>query len=188
VQPACASREYVPEIAVPDGKLKMIKVKDLMTTNVVTVLPDTTLRELYTILQKERVTGVPVLDSSGKLVGVVSQRDLIVAETQSLANASAYSDIEELFSSRFIEDDRIMRRRFNWVEEIMTRRVITTQPDATIRDVCRLMCEKQVKRLPVVAGDKFVGIISFTDVMKFFANMHDSFWREIDESTSPDSK
>ena len=165
----------------------MIKVKDLMTTNVVTVLPDTTLRELYTILQKERVTGVPVLDSYGKLVGVVSQRDLIIAETQSLANTSAYSDIEELFSSRFIEDDRVMRRRFNWVEEIMTRHVITTQPDATIRDVCRLMCEKQVKRLPVVAGDRFVGIISFTDVMQFFANMHDSFWQEIDKSTSADS-
>jgi CBS domain-containing protein len=158
-----------------------------MTTDVVTVSPDTTLRELYTVLQKERVTGVPVLDSSGKLVGLVSQRDLIVAETQSLANASAYSDILELLSSRFLEDDRTIRRRFNWVEEIMTQRVITTHPDAAIRDVCRLMCEKQVKRLPVVAGDKFVGIISFTDVMQFFANMHDSFWQEIDQSTGVDS-
>jgi len=164
----------------------MIKVKDLMTTKVVTVSPDTTLRELYTILQKERVTGVPVLDSSGKLVGVISQRDLIVAETQLLANASAYSDIEELFSSRFIEDDRIIRRRFNWVEEIMTRRVITTHPDAAIRDVCRLMCEKHVKRLPVVAGDKFVGIISFTDIMRFFADKPDSFWQNVDASTGED--
>jgi len=146
----------------------MIKVKDLMTTKVVTVSPDTTLRELYTILQKERVTGVPVLDSSGKLVGVISQRDLIVAETQLLANASAYSDIEELFSSRFIEDDRIIRRRFNWVEEI------------------RLMCEKHVKRLPVVAGDKFVGIISFTDIMRFFADKPDSFWQNVDASTGED--
>lgn len=165
----------------------MIRVKDLMTTDVVTVSPDTTLRELYTILQKERVTGVPVLDSSGKLVGVVSQRDLIVAETQSLANADAYSDIEELFSSRFIEDDRLIRRRFNWVEEIMTIRVITTNPDAAIRDVCRLMCEKQVKRLPVVVRDKFVGIISFTDIMRFFATRHDSFWQKVDERTGGDS-
>ena len=162
----------------------MIKVKDLMTTKVVTVSPDTTLRELYTILQKERVTGVPVLDGSGKLVGVISQRDLIVAETQLLANADAYSDIEELFSSRFIEDDRIIRRRFNWVEEIMTRRVITTHPDATIRDVCRLMCEKKVKRLPVVADDKFVGIISFTDIMRFFADKPDSFWQNVDATTA----
>jgi CBS domain-containing protein len=153
-----------------------MKVKDLMTTDVVTVSPDTSLNELYAVLQKERVTGVPVLDDSGKLVGVVSQRDLIVAEAQSLASDSSYSDIEELFSSRFIEDDRVMRRRFNWVEEIMTRRVITTTPDASIRDVCRLMCEKNVKRLPVISGDKFVGIISFTDIMQFLADKDDSFW------------
>ena len=158
-----------------------MKVEDLMTRNVVTVSPDTTLSELYAILQKEHITGAPVLDNSGKLVGVVSQRDLIVAEAQSFASNSEYSDVEELFSSRLIEDDRVIRRRFNWVEEIMTRRVVTTTPDTSIRDVCRLMCEKKVKRLPVISGDKFVGIISFTDIMRFLADRDDSFWEGFDE-------
>ena len=160
----------------------MITVKDLMTTDVVTVSPDTTLHELYSILQKEHVTGVPVLDRDGALVGVVSQRDLIVAEVQSLATSGPYSDVDELFSSRFIADDRVVRRRFNWVEEIMTRDVITTTPEAPIRDVCRLMCEKKVKRLPVIIGDRFVGIISFTDIMRFFASKDDSFWERVDKS------
>jgi CBS domain-containing protein len=158
-----------------------MKVEDLMTSDVVTVSPDTTLSELYAILQKEHVTGAPVLDASGKLVGVVSQRDLIVAEAQSFASNSPYSDVEELFASRFIEDDRAVRRRFNWVEEIMTKRAVTTTPDTSIRDVCRLMCEKNVKRLPVVRGDRFVGIISSTDIMKFLADRDDAFWEAVDE-------
>ncbi len=157
----------------------MITVKDLMTTNVVTVSPDTPLHELYAILQKERVTGVPVTDQNGKLVGVVSQRDLIVAEAQSVAASGPYSDVEELFASRFIADDRAIRRRFNWVEEIMTRQVITTTPDAPIREVCRLMCEKGVKRLPVIIDGRFVGIISFTDIMRFFAGKDDLFWESL---------
>ena len=165
----------------------MTTVKDLMTTDVVTVSPDTTLHELYAILQKERVTGAPVLDSSGKLVGVVSQRDLIVAEVQSLATAGPYSDVDELFSSRFIADDRIIRRRFNWVEEIMTSDVVTTTPDTPVQEVCRLMCEEEVKRLPVVLGDEFVGIISFTDIMRFFASKADSFWQRLDECSGSDS-
>ncbi len=165
-----------------------MKVKDLMTRDVVTVSPDTTLSELYAILQKERITGVPVIDVSGKLVGVVSQRDLIVAEAQSFASNSPYSDVQELFASRFIEDDRAMRRRFNWVEEIMTKSVVTTTPDTSIRDVCRLMCERKVKRLPVISGDRFVGIISFTDVMDFLADMDDLFWETDDERSGEPSK
>jgi CBS domain-containing protein len=166
----------------------MITVKDLMTTHVVTVSPDTPLHELYAVLQKERVTGVPVIDRNGKLVGVVSQRDLIVAEAQSVAASGPYSDVEELFSSRFIADDRAIRRRFNWVEEIMTRHVVSTAPDIPIRDVCRLMCEKGVKRLPVTMDDRFVGIISFTDIMRYFARKDDSFWESLDESSGERSK
>jgi CBS-domain-containing membrane protein len=116
----------------------MVLVRDIMSREVLKISESATVAELTSILTRHRITGLPVLDSKGKLVGVVSEFDVI-------------------------------DRRGKTVGDIMSREPITISPDAPVGEAARLFVTHRIRRVPVVDGEKLIGIVSRSDIVQFFA-------------------
>jgi CBS domain-containing protein len=136
---------------------------DLMTKNVVTVLPETTLADAARIMLAQRVSGLPVLDAEGHLVGVVTEGDL-------LRRAELGSEGEQpswlktfLVPSRLAED--YVHTHGRHVVEVMTENPIHVAPGTEIAEVAQLMHKKRIKRLPVVENGALVGVISRSNLL-----------------------
>lgn len=137
-------------------------VADVMTTDLVTVLPTTPFKEIVRRLRAARVSALPVLDEDGRLVGIVSEADLILKEDRELEEAA------HLFQRRHRRLDR-QKAAGLYAGELMTSPVVTIGPGASLAEAARLMHRKQVKRLPVVDEDgRVVGIISRSDLLTVF--------------------
>jgi CBS domain-containing protein len=149
-------------------------VKDLMTTQVVTVGPATPFKELVARLAEHRVSAVPVVDDAGWVLGVVSEADLLLKEEFPDPEA----DVPLVWTKRRrAEHDKaagVVAR------DLMTVAVVAIAPDATVAEAARRMHTTQVKRLPVLAeGGRLVGIISRADLLKVFNRPDEAIRREI---------
>lgn len=137
----------------------MLKVKDLMTRDLLTVAPNTTIREAAELLATEHVSGAPVVHA-GKPLGMISARDLL----EFIAALPADPDAVSGGLEHGILDDHT-------VEEAMTRGPLTTvAPDAPANRAAEIMQAEQIHRLPVVEDGKLVGIITTTDLVKAVAD------------------
>lgn len=137
----------------------MLKVKDLMTRDVLTVAPNTSVREAAELLSSEHVGGTPVV-RLGKLLGMVSARDLLDFIAALPADPGEVSGGLD----HGILDDHT-------VEEAMTRIPLATiEPEAPASRAAELMKEEGVHRLPVVESGKLVGIVSTLDLVKAVAD------------------
>ena len=145
-----------------------MRARDIMTCDIITVPVNTTISDLCRLLHQHHITGAPVVDEGGELVGIVSEKDLVTAEVQSIQGDPSYSDIHELFSSRFMnpEGANVLTHRHNWVEDIMTRDVITAVEDTDVTELCRLMVDSHIHRIPILRERKIVGIVSSMDVLR----------------------
>src|SRR5574342_241608 len=128
-------------------------VRDVMQSNVVTVEPRTTLPMALRLVQQRGIRHLPVVDG-GKLVGIVSDRDL------KRAMASSASTLERHELTYLL--DRLT------LEEIMTRAVITTAPMFPVEEAARVMVKERISALPVTEGGRLVGIVTETDVLDLF--------------------
>jgi CBS domain-containing protein len=148
-----------------------MRAMDVMTTNVITVAPDLSVQELAALLSNHGISGAPVVNAAGDLVGIVSEGDLMHrAETGT--------------------ERRIVRRRVRWLDsvaldrdlardyvkahgrtvgEIMTPEVITVDETAELDAVAELLETKRIKRVPVVHDGKLVGIISRANLVRALA-------------------
>lgn len=136
-----------------------MKVKELMTQTVLTVKKDISIRKLVKLLDENSITGAPVVDDDGKLIGIVSSKDVIRA-------------IDHLIKVHIsIDEQQEDRGRYNWVEGIMTHKVITADEDDDVRKVFRTMVEKKIHRLPVVRDGRPVGIISSQDACRLVSGL-----------------
>lgn len=134
-------------------------VRDRMSSPAVTITPDTSLREALDLMHEHRFRRLPVVDEEGRLVGIVSERDLLYASPPpaTLLHGLELNDLLAELQT----------------EEIMTRKVITTTPDTFVEEVAHLMVENKVGGLPVVDGaDHVVGVITETDVFKAFVELY----------------
>jgi CBS domain-containing protein len=149
-------------------------VKDLMTTQVVTVGPATPFKELVARLAEHRVSAVPVVDDAGLVLGVVSEADLLLKEE--LPDPDA--DLPLFWTKRRrAEHDKAAAAV---ARDLMTVAVVSIAPDATVAEAARRMHTTQVKRLPVLAeGGRLVGIISRADLLKVFNRPDEAIRREI---------
>ena len=132
-------------------------VKDRMTTNPVTISPDTPVAEALTLMRQRSIRRLPVVDKKGRLVGIVSEKDLLYASPSPATSLSVY-EIGYLLSKLK-------------VEEIMTDKLITVTPEAPLEEAACYMADNKIGGLPVVSGDRLVGIITETDVFKTFLEM-----------------
>ena len=138
-----------------------VTVNDVMTMPVVAVKQGTSFKELAALLRKYRVSGFPVLDDDQKVIGIVSEADLLAKEA---LNADRGGTITAMLHHKELE-----KAEGVIAGDLMTRNVVTVKPDDTVEQAARLMYHLQVKRLPVVdAGGHLVGIVSRTDLLTVF--------------------
>ena len=129
-------------------------VRDLMTEKVFTLKAKDDLAALYDLMDSRHVRHVPIVDSDGELVGLVTDRDL---------SKSALGAVEELPLS--VERDILRRRR---IRDIMATEPDSIEPDATLREAAEILLENKVGCLPVVEGLHLVGIITEADFVRDF--------------------
>lgn len=132
-------------------------VGERMSKPVITITPDTPLQEALALMRKEKVRRFPVVDKHGKLVGIVSEKDLLNASPSDATTLSIWE--VNYWLSKVT------------VEEIMTKEVITTCVDCPIEEAARIMADRKIGALPVMDDDRLVGIITETDLFKIFLEL-----------------
>jgi CBS domain-containing protein len=145
----------------------MLKAKDIMTKELITISPDTEVSRAAAILLDKHINGLPVVDKKGRLVGILCQSDL-VAQQKRMPVPSVFTILDTLIplnSSRNFEKE-IKKIAATTVEEAMTKNPITVDPEATLEVVATLMVEKSFHTIPVVEGGKLVGVIGKEDVLR----------------------
>jgi CBS-domain-containing membrane protein len=145
----------------------MIKAKDVMTADVITVTPDTTVEELGRLFIEKRISGAPVLDADDNLFGIVTENDLIKRnERFHIPTMIRLFDAFIPVGGDSSIEREIKRMSASKVSEICTRKVVTVGPETPLTDIATIMSEKDVHLLPVVSSGKLVGIIGKMDVIK----------------------
>ena len=136
-----------------------MKVKELMTKNVLSVKKNISIRKLVKLLGEYSITGAPVVDVDGKLIGIVSSTDVIQA-------------IDHLIRVHIsIDEQQENKGKYNWVDGIMTSKVITVSEEDDVRDVFNTLVERKIHRVPVVRDGKPVGIISSLDACRLVSDL-----------------
>ncbi len=145
----------------------MLRAKDIMTKEVTTISPDTEIVNAAKILLEKRVNGLPVIDAFGRLVGILCQSDLVVQQ-KSIPIPSVFTLLESFIPLTSMKriDKEVEKIAALTVEQAMTPDPVTVGPDTEIEEVARLMVDKKYHTLPVVEGDKVVGIVGKEDVLK----------------------
>ncbi len=138
--------------------MPVLRVRDLMTRNVVAARPDDSVAKLRNLMVERDVRHIPVVEGDRELVGLVSQRDL-------LRNAL----IEQPDVPDFIEDALLERLH---VRELMTTGVVSVEPDSDIREAAQVMFENKFGCLPVIEGSRLVGILTESDFVRMMAEGH----------------
>lgn len=141
--------------------------KDIMITDVICVRKEDTLTQVMSVLMKNHVGGVPVVDNDNQLVGMVTEKDLVTSENG--LNISSYM---EFMTSILLLDgknpDTIDIQRFNSMtaQDIMSTHVYAVQPAATVEEIASLMMNRHINRIPVVdENNTLLGIIGRSDLL-----------------------
>ena len=152
----------------------MLTAKDIMTKDIITVTPDTSIEELSSLLVKHEISGVPVVDDSGALYGIVTENDLI-SRNKRLHIPTVVSFLDAAFyleSSKKFEQE-VKRLTATRVGDICVRKVVTITEDTTIIDIATIMTEKKLHLLPVVKAGKLTGIVGKRDMVKAVARQEE---------------
>ena len=128
-----------------------------MSKPVYTISPETSLDDALSIMEKEHVRRLPVVDRDGSLVGIVTEQDLIKASPSEATLLDKW-EIKSLMSTLP-------------VEKVLTRQMITLTEDVLLEEAARIMADKKVSGLPVVRGNKVVGMLTESDIFKIFLEM-----------------
>jgi CBS domain-containing protein len=144
----------------------MIKVRDIMTTNPITVAPETEILQATKIILEKDINGLPVLDGE-KLVGIICQSDLIVQQKK-FPIPSLFTLLDGIFpltSMKHIEKET-KKIAATTVAQAMTTDPLTIEPEMTIEEVATIMVNKKFHTLPVVEGGKLVGVVGKKDILE----------------------
>ena len=141
-----------------------------METNIITVLPDTKIEELAVLLIDNKISGVPVVDAHGKLIGIVTEGDLLHKQTtpktpaiNSFLGGLAYTKEFEKYNSD------LKKLSACTASEIMTETLAIVNENTTVKEISTIMVDKKINRVPVVENDKLIGIVTRADVLKTLA-------------------
>ncbi len=144
-----------------------MRAGDVMTADVVTVGPEAWVGEIARLLLEHRISAVPVVDAAGRLVGIVSEGDLVRrAETGTLPRRAWWLD---LLTDPAVEAREYVKTHGRRAADVMTRGVVTVGVDTPLEDVARLLERHRIKRVPVVRAGRVVGIVSRADLIRALA-------------------
>ena len=144
----------------------MLKAKDIMTVNVVTAKPETTVEELARLLIEHKISGVPVVDGDDQLVGVVTENDLIKKNARlHIPTIIRLFDAYFLLNSDKVEDE-IKKMVAGTVDEICNKDIVSLTEETTLEEIATIMSEKKIHLLPVLRDGQVVGIVGKADIVK----------------------
>jgi len=145
----------------------MMTAREIMTRDVVTVRPETSLKELANKFVETRFGNIPVVDDAGGLVGIISETDLIeqqkplhIPTVMALFDGVFYLDSQKSFK------EQVDRVTATTVGELCSRKLVTCSPETTVREIAALMSRHKVHLVPVVEAGKMVGVVSRLDMIR----------------------
>ncbi len=148
----------------------MLNASDIMTTEVIAVKKDTNLKILAKILYENNINGVPVVDDNGLLIGIICESDLInknrklhIPTVVAIFDAVLYLERPNKFNQE------IQRINATTVEDLYTKEVITVDEKTPIDEIATLMTKKRIYTIPVMDGDRLIGIIGKADLIRTIA-------------------
>jgi CBS domain-containing protein len=148
----------------------IMKVSDIMTRRVTSISPQATILEAIKLMLKHHISGLPVLDDKGKLVGIVTEGDFL--RRSEIGTERARSRwIDAFFGPSRAARDYVRSHGLK-VQEVMTPDPVTVVGNATLDEVVGLMEDRHIKRLPVIGRGKVVGIVTRANLMQALASLH----------------
>lgn len=151
-----------------------MQVREIMSSPAITVGPATLIREVARIMRENQISGVPVVDEAGALLGLITELDLIarnapIREPRYLAVLSAMIPLS-------LEEYREYKEQLRQAlaisaEDLMTADVATVTPDTPVEEALEMMLDAEVITLPVVEGDRVVGVVSRTDMVRLIETL-----------------
>jgi len=145
-----------------------IAAEDIMTREVITVSPDDDVQTAANLLLEHHISGLPVIDGNGKVVGVITEADLIIRDKE----FKGPSYINFLDGIIYLENPQRFQQQLKKMTEqkvkgLMTTRVFTVEPDTPVEKIVTIITDKKVNRVPVVSPDgKLLGIVTRHDILK----------------------
>ncbi len=133
-----------------------IMVKDHMSTNLVTFYPEDSIDHVLEMLTKRKISGAPVVNHDGKLVGIISEVDCL----------------KEIIKGKYSNTPSFPGK----VEEHMTKDVITLSPEMSLFDAAQKFLELKIRRFPVLKNEQLVGQISLSDIIRAFPKLKETTW------------
>lgn len=152
-----------------------MKVREVMTSDVVSVPPAMRLKELAALLSERRISGVPVVDE-GTLVGVVSEADILAKQVG--RPLSQRTPLDWIFGER-PGPGELRRRAATTVAQAMTTPAVTVEAGRSVREAAALMVDRGVNRLPVMEAGRLVGIVTRADLVRAYLKQDDEILRTI---------
>ncbi len=145
-----------------------MQAKDIMTVDVITARPDTPVEEVARILLNRRISGVPVIDVNGHVIGIVSEGDLMRRpESDTLRQRSWWLGLVSFPNEQAV---RYVKTHGRNAEAVMTRDVLTITEETPAREIAEILESRHIKRVPVVRQGKIVGIVSRADLLRALAS------------------
>ena len=140
--------------------------KDVMTENVISVSEDSRIHEVVGLLLKYRISAVPVIDGARKVVGIISEGDLLRPEGASRAGTKRPWWLEAVFAGQTVSYEKAHGRTAG---AVMTRNVVTVDADTPLNEIARLLERHHIKRVPVLSDGRLAGIVSRANRLNFEA-------------------
>lgn len=143
-----------------------MRAKDVMSTRLVTIGPDEPVRNAVSLMLQHRISGLPVVDGEGRLVGLLTENDLVLGSAPGLPIHLQL--LEDLLDAKEPTRhlDQIQEIGEKRVKELMTREIVTAQPDAPLGELISLLVKNDFKRIPIVSQGALVGLVTRADIVK----------------------
>lgn len=142
-----------------------MRAKDIMTTRVVTVGPDTSVKEIASQLLAHRISAVPVLDKDDRLVGIVSEGDLLHRAETGTAQRRRSSWLDLFTGEEQLAKDYV-KSHGRKAADVMTRDVVSVREDTPAQEIAEILETRHIKRVPVVRDGRVVGIVSRANLIQ----------------------
>jgi CBS domain-containing protein len=145
----------------------MLKAKDIMTKNVRTVGTSTTVEDLARVLVEHKISGTPVVNEQGDLIGIVTENDLIRKNKKfHIPTIVRLFDAFIMLESKSRVEQEIKEMAAVTVEDIYRKEVLTVSEDTPVDEIATIMSERNIHLIPVIEGRKLKGIIGKIDIIK----------------------
>src|SRR6516225_2974000 len=146
----------------------MMRASDIMVTDVITVTPESDVPQVAALLLTNHVSAAPVVDADGHLVGMISEGDLLHRGESGTAHERPWW--LQMLMSRELLAGEFVREHSRRAGDLMTRDVVSAAPDTPVADIATLLERHRIKRVPIVADGRLVGIVSRANLIQALAS------------------